>query len=82
MRWSANAITAIQDAYVQKVIEYAERPSECLWEISERASAAGSTWWQGHIISVIIPTRRGTPFSASGGLADVGPWTTANDPTL
>ena len=49
---SANAITAVQDAYVQKVIDTLHDLPNVLWEISEEAPD-NSTWWQGHMISLI-----------------------------
>ena len=76
-----NAITAIQDAYVQKVIDTLNDLPNVLWEISEEAPA-GSTWWQGHIISVIHSYEAGKPFQHPVGWPTLDTWTTANDPTL
>ena len=47
-----NAITAIQDAYVKKVIDTLNDLPNVLWEISEEAPD-NSTWWQGHMIGLI-----------------------------
>ena len=49
---AANAITAIQDAYVRKVIDTLGSLQNVLWEISQEAPD-NSTWWQGHIIDLI-----------------------------
>ncbi len=48
----ANAITNVQDAYVLKVIDTLHDLPNVLWEISEEAPD-NSTWWQGHMISLI-----------------------------
>jgi hypothetical protein len=76
-----NAITAIQDAYVQKVIDTLNDLPNILWEISEEAPN-NSTWWQGHIISVIHSYEAGKPFQHAVGWPTLDTWTTANDPTL
>ena len=47
-----NSITNYQDAYVQKVIDALNDLPNVLWEVSEEAPD-NSTWWQGHIISLI-----------------------------
>jgi hypothetical protein len=47
-----NAITAVQDAFVQKVIDTVNDQPNVLWEPSEEAPD-NSTWWQGHMISLI-----------------------------
>ncbi|HWW00455.1 MAG TPA: hypothetical protein VNZ64_12215, partial [Candidatus Acidoferrum sp.] len=47
-----NAITAIQDAYVRKVIDTLNDLPNVLWEISEEAPD-DSTWWQNHMIDLI-----------------------------
>ena len=47
-----NTITGYQDAYVQKVIDTLNGQPNVLWEISEEAPD-NSTWWQGHMISLI-----------------------------
>jgi hypothetical protein len=47
-----NIITSYQDAFVQKVIDTVNDQPNVLWEISEEAPG-NSTWWQGHMISLI-----------------------------
>jgi hypothetical protein len=49
---SANTITGYQDAFVQKAIDTVNDQPNVLWEISEEAPD-NSTWWQGHMISLI-----------------------------
>jgi hypothetical protein len=50
---ATNAITAVQDAYVKKVIDTLHDLDNVLWETSEEAPTASKDWWQGHIISLI-----------------------------
>ncbi len=57
---SPNTITNYQDAFVQKVIDTVNDQPNVLWEISEEAPAA-STWWQGHMISLIHSYEAGKP---------------------
>jgi len=45
-----NAITAFQDAYVEKVIDTLNDLPNVLWIVSEEAPA-GSAWWNAHQIS-------------------------------
>jgi hypothetical protein len=47
-----NAITAFQDAFVQKMIDTLNDLPNVLWEVSEEAPS-NSTWWQGHMINLI-----------------------------
>ena len=49
---SANAITGYQDSFVQKAIDTLNDQPNVLWEISEEAPD-NSTWWQGHMISLM-----------------------------
>ena len=49
---SVNSTTAIQDAYVEKVIDTLNDLSNVLWIISEEAPAS-SIWWQQHQIAHI-----------------------------
>ena len=55
-----NAVTAYQDAYVQKVIDTVGDLPNVLWEISEEAPT-NSTWWQGHMIGLIRSYETGKP---------------------
>jgi Big-like domain-containing protein/collagenase-like protein with putative collagen-binding domain len=56
-----NTITGYQDAFVQKVIDTVNDQPNVLWEISEEAPD-NSTWWQGHMISLIRSYEGGKPF--------------------
>jgi chitodextrinase len=47
-----NSITALQDAYVEKVIDTLNDLPNVLWIISEEATA-NTIWWEGHQISHI-----------------------------
>jgi hypothetical protein len=47
-----NAITAIQGAYVKKVIDTIHAEPGVLWKIREEAPC-GSGWWQSHIMNLI-----------------------------
>jgi hypothetical protein len=53
-------ITALQDAYVRKVIDTLNDLDYVLWEISNE-SHAGSTAWQYHMIDLIHEYERGKP---------------------
>ncbi len=57
---SPNTITNYQDAFVQKVIDTVNDQPNVLWEISEEAPG-NSTWWQGHMISLIHTYEAGKP---------------------
>src|SRR5260370_27582429 len=57
---SANTITGYQDAFVQKAIDTVNDQPNVLWEISEEAPD-NSTWWQGHMISLIHTYEGGKP---------------------
>jgi len=47
-----NAITALQDAYVMKVVDTLSDLPNVLWEISEEAPDT-STWWQAHMVALL-----------------------------
>ncbi len=47
-----NAVTNIQDAYVQKTIDTLNDLDNVIWEPSEEAPD-NSTWWQGHMIEFL-----------------------------
>jgi hypothetical protein len=73
-----NAITAIQDAYVKKVIDTLNEFPNVLWIVSQEAPA-GSTWWNRHLIAVIRAYEAGKPLQhpiGYGVLAD------SNDATI
>jgi len=57
---SPNSITNYQDAFVQKVIDTLNDQPNVLWEPSEEAPN-NSTWWQGHMISLIHTYEAGKP---------------------
>ncbi len=72
---SLNSITAIQDAYVEKVIDTLNDLPNVLWIISEEAPAS-STWWHRHQIAHIKsyeaskPLRHPVGFGALVGAPD------------
>src|SRR3989442_4951291 len=47
-----NAITAIQDAYVRKVIDTLNHLPNVLWIVSQEAPSS-SVWWNSHLIALI-----------------------------
>jgi hypothetical protein len=47
-----DAITAIQDTYVRKVIDTLNDLPNVLWIVSQEAPA-NSTWWNGHLIALV-----------------------------
>src|SRR5579862_4887089 len=55
-----NAITAIQDAYVKKVIDTLNDLPNVLWIVSEEAPA-NSTWWNSHLIDFARSYEAGKP---------------------
>ena len=65
---SPNAITAIQDAYVERVIDTLNDLPNVLWIVSEEASP-GSLWWNAHQISHIRTYESGKPFQHPIGYA-------------
>jgi Family of unknown function (DUF6298)/Putative collagen-binding domain of a collagenase len=63
-----NAITAIQDAYVDKVIDTLNDLPNVLWIVSEEAPI-DSLWWNNHMISHIRAYESGKPHQHPIGLA-------------
>src|SRR5712692_6741649 len=57
---STNTITGYQDTFVEKAIDTVNDQPNVLWEISEEAPD-NSTWWQGHMISLIHTYEGGKP---------------------
>ena len=57
---AANAVTAVQDTYVHKVIDTLNDLDNVIWEPSEEAPS-NSTWWQNHMISLIHTYEAGKP---------------------
>ena len=74
---SPNAVTNIQDAYVQKVIDTVNDQPNVLWEVSEEAPSS-SGWWQGHMINLIHTYETGKPLQHPVGL----PWYNNGDTVL
>jgi hypothetical protein len=63
-----NAVTAIQDAYVRKVIDTLNDLPNVLWIVSEEAPA-NSTWWNSHLIAVARSYEAGKPLQHPIGYA-------------
>jgi hypothetical protein len=55
-----NAITAIQDAYVKKVIDTLNDLPNVLWIVSQEAPI-DSKWWNGHLIALVRSYEAGKP---------------------
>src|SRR5262249_34587862 len=55
-----NAITAIQDAYVKKVIDTLNDLPNVLWIVSQEAPV-GSKWWNNHLIALVRSYEAGKP---------------------
>jgi hypothetical protein len=78
MNLSVPAITTVQDALVQKVIDTVNDLDNVLWEISEEAPS-NSTSWEDHMISLIHTYEATKPLQHPVGY----PWLTGgNDATL
>src|SRR5262245_19507582 len=56
-----NAITAVQDAYVKKLIDTLNDLPNVLWIVSQEASR-GSDWWNAHLIALTRNYEAGKPF--------------------
>ncbi len=65
---SENAITAIQDAFVKKVIDTLNDLPNVLWIVSEEAPG-NSTWWNNHLISMTRAYESSKPVQHPIGLA-------------
>lgn len=63
-----NAITAIQDAYVKKVIDTLNDLPNVLWIVSEEAPA-NSNWWDEHLIALARAYEAGKPLQHPIGYA-------------
>jgi hypothetical protein len=72
---SPNAITAIQDAYVRKLIDTLNDLPNVLWIVSEEAPAT-SAWWNQHLIALARSYEAGKPmqhpigYAAPAGVSD------------
>jgi hypothetical protein len=56
-----NAITAVQDAYVEKMVETLNDLPNVLWIVSQEAPKE-SKWWNDHLIAVTRACEAGKPF--------------------
>lgn len=56
-----NAITAIQDAYVKKLIDTLNDLPNVLWIVSQEAHRE-STWWNNHLIALTRAHESGKPY--------------------
>src|SRR4029078_10163379 len=65
---SPNAITAIQDAMVDKTIDTLNDLPNVLWIVSEEA-AASTMWWEGHMIDHVRAYEKSKPFQHPIGIA-------------
>ena len=65
---SPNAITAIQDAYVKKVIDTLNDLPNVLWIVSEEAPP-NSIWWNHHLIALARSYEAGKPLQHPIGYA-------------
>jgi len=62
-----NAITAIQDAYVKKVIDTLNDLPNVLWIVSQEAPV-DSKWWNSHLIALVRSYEAGKPLQHPIGL--------------
>ena len=62
-----NAITAFQDAFVEKVVDELNDLPNVMWIVSEEAPAA-TNWWQTHTIAHLRSYEAGKPFHHPIGL--------------
>jgi hypothetical protein len=75
-----NAITAVQDAFVDKVIDTLNDLPNVLWIVSEEAPSS-STWWNNHLISHLRASESSKPLRhpiGYGVLADLADGTIYN----
>jgi hypothetical protein len=63
-----NAITAVQDAFVQKTVDTLNDLPNVLWIVSEEAPS-NSAWWNGHVISLVKSYESGKPLQHPVGWA-------------
>jgi hypothetical protein len=63
-----NAVTAVQDAYVKKVIDTLNDLPNVLWIVSEEAPA-NSGWWNNHLIALARAYEEGKPLRHPIGYA-------------
>lgn len=63
-----NRVTAVQDAYVRRVIDTLNDLPNVLWVVSEEAPA-NATWWNDHLIAVARRYEAGKPFQHPIGYA-------------
>lgn len=63
-----NAITAVQDSYVKKMIDTLNDLPNVLWIVSEEAPA-NSVWWNNHLIALVHSYEAKKPFQHPVGYA-------------
>jgi len=68
-----NAVTAVQDAYVRKVIDTLNDLPNVLWVVSEEAPA-DSKWWNNHLIALAHAYEAGKPLQHPVGYAVTVDW--------
>ena len=76
-----NAITAVQDAYLRKVIDTLNELPNVLWIVSEEAPK-DSKWWNGHLIAAARAYEAGKPFQHPIGYAATDEPPALSDPNL
>ena len=65
---ATNVVTGVQDAYVRKTIDTLNDLPNVLWVVSEEAPTK-STWWNGHLISLVKDYERDKPYQHPVGYA-------------
>jgi hypothetical protein len=60
-----NAITAVQDAYVKKVVDTLNDLPNVVWEISEEGPTNEQTFWAGHLMGLLRAYEGGGTFEGS-----------------
>ena len=68
---SPNALTAIQDAYVEKLVDTLNDLPNVLWATSEESSS-NSSWWNNHQIDHIHAYEASKPFQHPVGYGNMG----------
>jgi hypothetical protein len=68
---SPNAITDVQDAMADKMVDAINDMPNVLWIVSEEANA-DSLWWQGHMISHVRAYEASKPYQHPIGLGAIG----------
>lgn len=83
---AANNITAVQEAYVKKMVDTLNAEPNVIWEISEEAPSSSkggdSTWWQNFMIDLLHKYEGGGTFAQSGKANEVFTAKTYQHPVL